>query len=249
MPVFDRPEGLFRQSVRFSAEDGDPRGQVRPDAILTRFQDIAGAHYDSLGLGRDTAVTHGCFWALIRTDLRCIAPPPKDEDLWLDTWAGRWGHGLFWRHYRLFDREGQVLLRAVSSWVLMDLETRVLSRDHVWAQTAVRPKMEDSLPERFRGEPFPDVLPDVSRRIVTKAETDINGHLNNALYIPWATDLLPGGFEERRRLRRLWIEYRKELPEGQEAELRSLLENDILYVSGSAEGRESFQVRLEYDPI
>ena len=243
------PEGVYRQPTVFTVGDTDSAGRVRSDALLSRLQHAAEAHHGFLGLDRDAAVAHGCFWAVVRTELHMDAPLPAGEELWLDTWAGRRGHGLFWRHNRLLGPAGEVLLRAVSVWVLMDLESRTLGKNHAWCDGFPQADVPGALPETLRGLPFPKELSAAGCRTVTEAESDINGHLNNALYIPWGEALLPEDYAGRHRMRTLWIEYRKELPKGQNVELYSRLENDILYARGLADGRESFCMRLEYDPI
>ncbi len=246
MSGYFTPDQVYREETVFTAAEADRKGRARPDALLYRFQTAAGDHYSSLGLGRKTAVERGCFWAVTRNDLRILRMPEVGERLWLDTWTGRHGHGLFWRHYRLQIPEGEVLLRGVSMWVVMDLAARTLSRDYAWAQNAPVVKQAGELPASFRGVDFPGDLPGRAERIVTPEETDENGHLNNTLYVPWGTDLLPEGFADSHALRSLWIEYRKELPEGQRAQLHFLLENDILYVKGFASEKECFSIKAEY---
>ncbi len=240
------PEQVYRTETAFTVPETDGRGRVRPEAVLYRFQTAAGDHYDALGLGRADAVKRGCFWAVTRNDLRIERLPEAEERLWLDTWTGRKGHGLFWRHYRLQTPEGEVLLRCVSMWVVMDLTERTLSKDYLWAQGAPVVKQEGELPSSFRGTEFPEDLPGRAMRTVTPEETDENGHLNNTLYVPWATDLLPEGYADEHALRSLWIEYRKELPEGHGAELHFLLENGILYVKGFERDKECFSIKAEY---
>lgn len=246
MKGFFTPDQVYREEMSFTPEEADARGRARPDAILYRFQNIAGDHYTSLGMGRDAAVARGCFWAVTRNDVRFLRLPKAGEQLWLDTWAGRRGHGLFWRHYRLQTPQGDVLLRSVSMWVVMDLATRALSKDYVWAQNAPVVKQEGELPSTFRGVDFPEALPDRTRRTVTPEETDVNGHLNNSLYVPWGTDLLPKGYADNHELRSLWIEYRKELPKGHEAELHSAFGDGILFVKGFEADKECFSMRAEY---
>ena len=246
MKGFFTPDQVYREEMSFTPEEADARGRARPDAILYRFQNIAGDHYTSLGMGRDAAVARGCFWAVTRNDVRFLRLPKAGEPLWLDTWAGRRGHGLFWRHYRLQTPQGDVLLRSVSMWVVMDLATRALSKDYVWAQNAPMVKQEGELPSTFRGVDFPEALPDRTRRTVTPEETDVNGHLNNSLYVPWGTDLLPEGYADNHELRSLWIEYRKELPKGHEAELHSAFGDGILFVKGFEADKECFSMRVEY---
>ena len=242
-------DGMFRKTVVFTDQDTDRCGRVETGAILHQMEMIAGAHYDALGLGRATAVTHGCFWAVSRTELALYAPVPVEQALELETWTGKQGHGLFWRHYKLQSSGGTVFARGVSVWVLMDLTTRTLSRDRDWVTDKTVVSQPGELESSLRRPALPQPLPGRCTRTVEVSETDINGHLNNTMYPRWADALLPEEYAHRHRPRRLWIEYKKELPLGQTAVLEYLLDGDTLYLRGTADENESFILRCDYDPI
>ena len=122
------PDGVFRSEICFGDSDTDRFGRVENSALLWQLQEIAGAHYDTLGWGYERIRSHGCFWAVIRNELVITTPPRPGEALWLDTWNGRSAHGLYRRHYRLQRPDGTVLVRGVSVWVLMDAAERALSK-------------------------------------------------------------------------------------------------------------------------
>ena len=154
----DLPEGVYREEIVFTPEETDSFGRVRPDALAHRFQEIAAVHHASLGVGQEIAVTKGCFWALARTEMRISRLPAVGERVFLDTWVGRQSHGLFWRHYRIAGEDGAALLYAVSIWVIMDIESRALTKDHAWAVVS-RVTVEGELPAAFNPIPFPRELP------------------------------------------------------------------------------------------
>lgn len=238
-------DGVFFCAVSFPKERP---GSVPADRILHAMEQIAGAHYDALGLGRDEAVRHGCFWALTRTELEICRPVLPERELTLETWSGRQAHGLFWRHYRLTDNRGETLLRAVSIWVLMELENRTLSADRSWITEKGGVSRPGELPATLRKPLFPENLPNRRLRTVEPEDTDINGHLNNARYIRWAEELFSPG-PQAGRLRRIWIEYRKEIPLGETVALQWAEENGVLFLRGSAGEHDCFSARCEYDPI
>ena len=240
------PKGVYREEIVFTPEEADGFGRVRSDALARRFQEIAAVHHASLGVGQEIAAEKSSFWALARTEMRISRLPAAGERVFLDTWVGRQSHGLFWRHYRIAGEDGEALLYAVSVWVIMDIESRALTRDHAWAVVPCT-AVEGELPAAFRPIPFPRELPEHLRRRVTDAETDGNGHLNNCLYLRWGQDLLPEEFMRTHTLRSVWIEYRKELPRGTESELTYSLGGSTLYVRGTAENKERFLLRMEYD--
>ena len=100
--------------------------------------------------------------------------------------------------------------------------------------------------QRFR---VPAQLPETVRRTVRADETDANGHMNNAEYCRWGDELLRADFAAAHRLRRLWIEYKKEMTQGQTAELRWGLADGSLFLRAAVEEKETFIMRCDYDPI
>jgi acyl-ACP thioesterase len=72
-------------------------------------------------------------------------------------------------------------------------------------------------------------------RTVAHEEIDLNGHLNNTHYLDWADGLMG-----EKTPTSLWVQYVKELMEGQEVTLRYELGEDGLYVRGSSVAAESF---------
>ncbi len=242
-------EHVYRQTAVFLPGDAEPGGSADGCALLRRLERAAGAHYAALGLGQEAALRHGCFWALARTEMKVDSPVPVGRELYMDSWAGRQGHGLFWLHYRLTEGNGQILLRAASVWVLIDVNTRSFAKNRSWIGARGGWSLPGELPSSLRRPEMPALLPESIRRTVEPGEADANGHLNNARYLRWAEDLLRPEYRARRTLRELWVEYRKELPLGQTAELRYLVDGDAVYVRGTAGGKESFILRCSYDPI
>ena len=240
--------GVFRQQIIFSPEDTDAFGRVDGRAILIRFQNIAGDHFDTLEAGLTSAAENGCFWATARTTVEIIFPPLTGEELTLDTWPGKQSHGIYMRHYLLQDAAGRDLLRGVSAWVLMDVETRALAANRDWIRNlgVISQPGEMSGTQRLR---LHAQLPENTCRTVTAAETDVNGHMNNAEYYRWGADLLPADYAAGHRLRQLGIDYRKEMVQGQTAQLHWQLAEDILSLRGTVDGKETFTLRCEYDPI
>ena len=152
------PKGVYREEIVFTPEETDGFGRVRPDALARRFQEIAAVHHASLGVGQEIAAAKSSFWALARTEMRISRLPAAGERVFLDTWVGRQSHGLFWRHYRIAGEDGEALLYAVSVWVIMDIESRALTKDHAWAVVS-RVTVEGELPAAFKPIPFPRELP------------------------------------------------------------------------------------------
>ena len=133
----------------------------------------------------------GLAFILTRLTLKFYQPIRPAEIITAQTWVSD-GKGLnFPRYFRLQKQDGSVAAEGASSWLLLDLATRL-------------PKRVSDFDYGFEGEdPLPFATP---RRFVTPAEMvevglrkivysdiDYNGHMNNTRYPDMICDYLPEG--------------------------------------------------------
>ena len=105
-----------------------------------------------------------------------------------------------------------------------------------------------------RGEPnlpklqqrFPAVYRNQMQRTVSTEEIDYNGHLNNSKYLDWVEELLDSNFYTEKTPKTIWVQYVKELREGETAKLRYTWEDEVMYVRGIHNGEDSFLVKMEF---
>ena len=114
----------------------------------------------------------------------------------------------FPRALAAYDAQGNELFRSISLWVLMDPETRAM----------ILPDKSGVLVNGIlRGNelPSPRSLAPASlgaqvERTVRFTDLDVNGHMNNARYLDWLADLLPGSFHQDHIIRDMTLGYLSE---------------------------------------
>ena len=113
-------------------------GPLRPLALFDFLQESAGAHAERLGIGMTRMFEAGKTWMISRIDLRVERLPFAGETVRVETWpAGR--ERLFaLRDFVMRDAGGEVLVRAVYAYLIIDIAARKPFR-----------------PERFFGEAEP----------------------------------------------------------------------------------------------
>lgn len=163
----------------------DFRKRMRLSAILNLFQELANQNAERLGFGFDKLMELRCFWVLSRLRLEVERLPRWTEKVVVKTWPGG-VEGLFARRDWLVEKtDGEVLVRATSAWLLVDLDKR-------------RPlRIEQRLPGfTFADEPsaLDHDLPKLSspaeaeavwQHRVRYADLDQNRHVNNVRYVDW----------------------------------------------------------------
>jgi len=165
-----------------------PDGKLRLNSLADFFQEVAWRHADSADFGRNLLVEN-LSWVLSRFDIKATYLPTWGESIRVFT-AGRGVDKLFaFREFLVTDLQGNVLAEAMSSWVLLNTETKKLHRpESVLPEALFDPKLKPEWqPERIRLNGY---LRFEDRIKVRYSDLDLNNHVNNTSYIRWVEDMM-----------------------------------------------------------
>ena len=227
----------------------DRFGYLKPSAILFYAQEVAGAHCKALALDYDTLAKRRMFWAVIRHRVQVTRMPKLGETIRVETWPMPTTKVAYPRSVVAYDEAGNECFRAISLWVLMNLDTRSM---------ILPGKSGISVVGSLRGLELPSpgslALMDhtqTRQRQVCFTDLDRNGHMNNTRYLNWVSDLLPSAFHQGHEVKEFTICYHAEAREGQVLELcwdfpqEDCLQVDAYPADSGKEGR-IFSARLLY---
>ena len=208
---------IYREQFRAAGNFLDRYNRLRPSAILDMMQQVATNQCRDLAMDWDTMASKGLFWAVTRQHIQILGHPRPGSTITIETWPGITTRVAYPRSTVGYDENGKEFFRAISLWVLMDLQGRSL----------VLPKksgIEFSGIARGGELPVPASLGPVKlagtlNRRVVYSELDINGHMSNTRYLDWMADLLPGSFHEGHPIREFTVSYLSEAREGEEITL------------------------------
>ena len=217
-------EPVYRQSFVLNDMSLDCFGRLKLSALLYYIQEVSGHHSRLLGADADTLAAKRLFWAVSRHRVQISRLPQAGETITLETWPMPTTKVAYPRSIVAFDRDGNELFRAISLWVLMDLDTRgmVLPGKSGVIVDGTLTGSELDLPRAL----IPKDMSSQSRRPVTYSCLDRNGHMNNTRYLDWVTDLLPSGFHAGHAPKEFIISYHNEALEGQTVSLDWKLTTD-----------------------
>lgn len=233
---------IWRQDFRILSSDVDLTRKIRLSTLFTKLQEAAIAHTIELGVTREKTLDRGLLWAVTQYRLKIDRMPEYDETVTLLSWPGKTMHLYFPRYFRLQDEKGEVLLDAVSLWVLISEKTRsiVFPEDHGIEIPGTRTGYELPLPGRLRKEETA-----VSHSFtVPFSFVDLNGHMNNARYYDLAQDIMPEEFRSRKLLA-LSSEHIGEARLGDTFQAGCALSENACYVCGSME-KPLFRMKFEF---
>lgn len=229
------------------ASDVDINRRLRLSVLLRELQEASIAHTEALGMGREKTLDRGLLWVISRLSLSIGALPEYGQRITVRSYPYKTMHTVFPRCYEGLDEKGGVCFRGCALWLLMDMESRDMADPEergivIDAETpAELASLPGSLPG-FEGER--------SCRRVMFSDTDLNGHMNNSRYPDWADDLLGAEYHRRHVPSSLQINFRKEIPAGEEVGLLSLLtsgeDGDVFRVRGASETQTFFDLEERF---
>lgn len=187
----------------------DRYGLMRPIMLMNELQGLAGKHAESLGAGREYCLSRGIAWVITHMFVDIIDMPHAEEQLTYSTWPTVLGGVRSERDFEVCDASGKLKIRAISQWVLIDLNTRrpVRIAEHIpnWA----------GLDERVWERDFDkanDFVPTKAHVMACRFDDiDVNQHINNAVYTVWATESVGFQYRNEHKLRGIDIYFEHEI--------------------------------------
>ncbi|HSF55719.1 MAG TPA: acyl-ACP thioesterase domain-containing protein, partial [Algoriphagus sp.] len=151
--------------------------------------------------------------------------------------GGRGADKLFaFREFLIWDQNGRVLVRAMSSWLLLNSETKRIQRpEHLLPSSLFDPTVKpDWQPGKISLSG--DLLGSEQIK-VRLSDLDLNNHVNNTSYIRWVENLL---FDHGVRPKELLINYLAECVQGDVVVLRLFKKESGYLVEGKVGEKQVF---------
>ncbi|GAA0186296.1 hypothetical protein Leryth_018941 [Lithospermum erythrorhizon] len=212
----------YRQTVVIRSYEVGPDKTATIESILNLLQETALNHVWMSGLlGDGFGATHGMMknnliWVVSRMQLLVDHYPIWGEVMEIDTWVGASGKNGMRRDWLLRSQAtGLVFARATSTWVMMNKQTRRLSKMPDEVKAELSPWFIDK--EAIQSESLEKIEKlDNSAKYMNsdlkpkRSDLDMNQHVNNVKYVRWMVETIPDKFLENHQLASIILEYRRE---------------------------------------
>lgn len=241
----------YIEKITVPCYDTDASWLLKPASFMNLAQEAAGRHAVYLGFGYDDLIVSNTAWILSRVHVEFIDTPKWREDITLTTWHKGLNRLFFLRDFVLTDAQGKERVKATTSWLVLNLETRRLVRDPklieegtVCTENAIEtPADKVQMPK--------DVEPEfVMEHKVAYSDIDTNGHANNAMYMHWAMDAVDYDIASTRPVKEFTINFNHETKAGEVVELyKAVVEKEDgrhVFVEGRLAEASSFIVEIVF---
>ena len=237
------------QNFTIPCYETDASWRLKPASFMDLAQEAAGQHAVYLGFGYDDLIKTNTAWILSRVNIHFIDTPKWREEVTLTTWHKGLDRLFFLRDFIMTDKDGRERVKATTSWLVLNLETRRLVRDpklmeegtvcgeHVLETPADKVQMPK------------DVEPELAmEHVVAYSDVDMLGHTNNAMYMQWSMDAVEYDLVSERSVKELTINFNHETKAGDKVAIyRTSVEKEDglhVYIEGKVESVSAFCVEL-----
>ncbi len=218
-------ESLFKLSKHFWVAVGDVgfARRMKLSAIVNYFIGMSGRHTHDRGIGIQAIdQQHGVFWAITRMRVDVARYPLLDEEITIETWPQKPRKYEFDRDYLMRDAQGNIIARAASIWVILDIGTRRLKPTILLDTDYQETDSERALDCTLSKIRLPADLELACRREIGCSDIDMHEHLNSARYISLITDCFSIGQHRRYQVTSLQINFLGEVFPGDTVALYKL---------------------------
>lgn len=231
--------------------DTDASWRLKPTSFMNLAQEAAGRHAVYLGFGYDDLIKTNTAWILSRVHVEFVDTPKWRENITLNTWHKGLNRIFFLRDFLLTDDEGNTRVKATTSWLVLNLETRRLVRDPKLMEEGTvchedvieTPADKVQMPKDVEAE-F------VRRHTVSYSDIDTNGHTNNAMYMQWSMNSVGYDITSSRPVKEFTINFNHETKAGDVVDIyRAVVEKEDslhVFVEGRVGDASSFCVEIVF---
>lgn len=202
--------GIYSDDIQVYNYYMDPFGSARIGYYFVVLQEAAGSHAYACNAGLSHLQKEGKTWVVSRTKMtvsRYIGWPASFR---VQTWAQEPYKFYCPRATQALDASGNELFCAMSHWAVVDLKTR-------------RPLNPQGILARFEPKSAASGSPELGKRVsfnqhefetmftyqptIHYNDMDLNGHVNNIVYLDWMLDSLPFSFRDAYKVSQIDISY------------------------------------------
>ncbi len=217
--------------------------KIRLSSIL-KYQMEAGERHltDYFGLDYNTLKSQNNVFVIVNLIVKVYRSPVSGENITLTTWSKEVKGLKFFRAYKWFDENGELLIESISCCVLVDAKEHKLLKPDVLGFDFPTGDREISIqnPKKLR---LSKELTEAGKREIYFSMLDSNEHLNNAFYADFAVDFIEKELAEN--IKEFSIDFVKEAKCGEEIIIETAEENGTSFIHGKVGDNTCFRAEIK----
>ncbi len=238
----------YKQEIKTKSHFVNRFGELSTSFLFWQMQDIAWEHAEKLGIGFNNLHEHQQLWVLSRMLLKIKRRPKWGEKFTLETWPVGLNGLLAIRDLHFIDANGESIIKATTSWLILDLNTRKVIRLDASSLPSHNARVMNENAGKVQAAKSNEEL---SFSPVLFDEIDINQHFNSGSYLARIINSYNFAFHEKNELAELEVNFVKEgMPDDKLGVKCQILDKNthICSVVRESDGADLIRARLVWIP-
>lgn len=186
-------------------------GKASMPAICNYLQEIAGDSAKQLGFSIEQLLSKNVTWVLTRIKVEMDLYPIWREHIEVETWPSGYDKMVATRDFRIWNAKKQVIGKASSIWMLIDLSSRRPVMVEPFLSEFARENEDRALiikrEERLKEL---DQVANTKFFNVRYGDLDLNNHVNNVHFVEWVLESVQSEFRDNSILKSIDIQFKAE---------------------------------------
>jgi len=242
----------YQEEFRIRTFEIDSTKSATLPAIVQLMQEAAMQNAIDIKLSVWDLEPHKISWVLMRKNMTINRLPILGEKIKIITYPAGFEKFFSYRDYRVFAENNELLCQSSSTWLLMDIEKRRMTRTPNFIKELIPDDKENKkiiLPRPNLKLDFKFEKEDYTKKFeVNYFDLDFNNHLSNVTYLKWMLEAMPSDFLLNSQIKNLDILYRAECRLGEKvtSAVEQVEENTFIHRLSSSEGKELMLAKTEW---
>ncbi|MDR1792149.1 MAG: hypothetical protein LBR36_01695 [Bacteroidales bacterium] len=177
-------------------------------SLFCFLQESAWRHASSKGAGWADLAAKKLFWVLAKVEVHIEQLPQWGADVRLETFPKEPELLTAYRDFQLFDAQNQPLVKATSSWHILNMDTKrpvsVLDYRGNFIYVPDYHVIKEK-PQKVNLPVEGGIKGDIFK--VFPSDIDMNLHVNNTKYVQWAMDTFSFDFQRQHTVRKVIVNF------------------------------------------
>ena len=220
----------------------DKKGDLRLVSLMNLLQNTAQRHAAKQGWGIAAMAEHSCIWLASKYAIKINRYPRANENIRILSWVSKAEKLSAIREFVVEDAKGSRLIEVVSKWALFNNVEKKFADIPEEVPVTKRTLFVTSFAQsKCKRE-------DYGRKFsVCYDNIDCNQHVNNSIYLFWASESVDKVFRKCHSPKKIMISFRKEVVYGDEISVKTQIDgSSTIHHISSADGRENARVTIEW---
>ncbi|ACN14977.1 acyl-acyl carrier protein thioesterase [Desulforapulum autotrophicum HRM2] len=188
----------------------DSLGELKIVSILNLLQDTASEHASDMGVSGFDLARENLAWVIVRYQIEIKTSPAWRDEIAIETWRTPINNLYELRQFRITDHNALEIVTARAFWVMIKkANSRPVRLSRYMPDRYLEGESPEDIPS-FKTLREPDRVDFELPFKVRMHDLDLNGHVNNAIYLEWAVETVPREFLLANRPEHLEVTFQKE---------------------------------------